>query len=234
MKNEEKQTESISRRDFVRRSLVTATFAGLSAASPSIPICATAMESEAVLSKDLAVRFILSSTPLTESWVGSAATMSPNPKRAWILAPDQRSTYFLFGLTDQPASKLAALDRSWLQPANLSVQGGAFAARYDRAQRAYIVVPTTSERWTGANKIELTLDASPESPVVNPALVIKNWGNSRAQLKVDGVELPKSKARIALVQQLDGSDLVVWIQYRTERPCHLSLAAAGNPSEITQ
>ena len=54
---------------------------------------------------------------------GSAAIMSPNPKNAWIVAPGQRSTYFLFGLTDQNAPELAALDRSWLQPRKLEREG---------------------------------------------------------------------------------------------------------------
>jgi hypothetical protein len=166
---------------------------------------------------------------------GSAAIMSPNPKHAWIEAPGQRSTYFLFGLTDQPASALALLDRSWLQPATLTVKGGEFTATYDRAQRAYILTPAALEGWMKTKKLELTLEASAESPVVNPALVIKNWGNSKARLKVDGVELPKSKVRIALVPRLEGTDLVMWIRYKSERPCHLSLVALGDSSEyVTQ
>lgn len=169
---------------------------------------------------------------------GSAAIMSPNPKNAWIVAPGQRSTYFLFGLTDQNAPELAALDRSWLQPPNLSVKGGGFTAAYDRSQRAYVLTPATKDVRTNSkdrNKLELTFEASPKSPVVNPALVIKNWGNATVRLKVDGVELPKSKARVALVQRIDGTDLVAWIEYKSERPCHLSLVTTGKASEfVTQ
>jgi hypothetical protein len=162
---------------------------------------------------------------------GSAAIMSPNPKHAWIEAPGQRSTYFLFGLTDQPASALAVLDRSWLQPATLTVQGGEFTATYDRAQRAYILTPAALDGRMKTKKIKLTLEASAKSPAVNPALLIKNWGNSKVRLEVDGVELPKSKVRIALVPRLEGTDLVMWIQYQSERPCHLSLVVLGNSSE---
>jgi hypothetical protein len=49
------------------------------------------------------------------------------------------------------------------------------------------------------------------------------------------VELPNSKVRIALVPRLEGTDLVMWIQYKSEQPCHLSLLAVGNSSEyVTQ
>jgi hypothetical protein len=160
---------------------------------------------------------------------GSAAILSPNPRLTWIAKPGQKSAYFLFGLTNEPVSELAALDRSWLRPPALNVKGGTFTATYDPSQRAYVIARNTSKGRAKTNKIELTLEASPSSPSVNPAFVIQDWGNSQVQLRIEGSTLQKSRVRTGFVHRLEGTDLVVWIQFKTNRSCHLSLSAAGMP-----
>lgn len=86
--------------------------------------------------------------------------------------PDMMFGRDLYGMTDKPPQELAVLGRSWNDPAELKLAGSDFASGgYDKNQRAYVLgckqpgKPTT---------LELTLAGSKKSPVLNPALVIKN------------------------------------------------------------
>jgi hypothetical protein len=55
------------------------------------------------------------------------------------------------------------------------------------------------------------LKASPDSPLVNPAIVIKNWGDADAKLVVDGKAIPRGpNFRYGHITKLEGTDLVIW------------------------
>ena len=75
--------------------------------------------------------------------------------------------------------------------------------------------------------LALTLQASDSSPVVNPAIVIKNWGDAAAQLKINGKPVNWGKDfRRGYVQNLDGTDLVVWIRQESVTPVQIALTPA--------
>ena len=154
----------------------------------------------------------------------SAAILSPKTYLTPSNGPDPtRSTYFLFGLTKEPIRALAMMDRSWLQAPAVIVAGKDFSASYNPAQRAYILTPQSATP-PRKPKLELTVSASDRSPVVNPAFVVKNWGGGPAEVRIDGAKLPNGKVRTGLVQSLDGTDLIVWMQYQSTHPFHLSFA----------
>ena len=159
----------------------------------------------------------------------SAAVMSPDPSQAWIDGPGPtKSTYFLFGLTKEPAAALAALDRSWLQAPPLKISSGNFTGEgYDRSQRAYLV---TRKGGQNAPDLRFTLDASDRSPLANPALVVQGWGEGKAVLRINGNtrdEGPDFHA--GYVHRLDGTDLIVWLRYEATRPVELSLSSQRSP-----
>jgi hypothetical protein len=152
----------------------------------------------------------------------SAAILSPETHLTPSKGPEPtRSTYFIFGLTKEPIAALAKMDRSWLQPPAVTVAGEDFSASYDPTQRAYILTrqSATPER---KSKLELTVSASDRSPVVNPAFVIENWGDAPAKIRIDGATPSNGKVRTGLVHHLDGTDLIVWIQYQSTHPFHLT------------
>ncbi len=64
---------------------------------------------------------------------------------------------------------------------------GRFGASYEPLKYA--------EQWdaeqAAGSDLKLTLDASADAPVVNPALVIENWGESEAQLLLNGKTIPR-------------------------------------------
>lgn len=154
----------------------------------------------------------------------SAAVMSPETHLVELPGPlPTKGTYFLFGLTNQPISALAALDRSWVHPPDITVVKGSFTATYDPSQRAYILTRLPLARIEEKTSLELTLSASEGSPVVNPAFVIKGWGDRQTEIRIDGSRLPKEKIREGFVRQLETTDLILWIQYQSTHKFQLTI-----------
>jgi hypothetical protein len=136
-----------------------------------------------------------------------------------------QSKLLMSGLTTTPIADLLPIAEAWLTPAKIEVAGAAFKSEgYDPAQRAYVL-----SRGSGAAgaAVEMTLEATVDSPVVNPAFVVMNWGDANPVLKVDGRPVAWGKEfRYGLVRNLEGTNLVVWMQEQWTRPVKLSLAPA--------
>jgi hypothetical protein len=126
------------------------------------------------------------------------------------------------GLTTKAAWELAPLAKSWLSAPPVDIAGEAYQSEgYDAAQRAFVVV----RKGTGkAAALVVTLQASDSSPVLNPAMVIKNWGEAAAQLKINGKPVNWGKDfRHGYIRRLDGADLVVWIRQASVEPVQIAL-----------
>jgi hypothetical protein len=148
--------------------------------------------------------------------------MSPNPNAVWIEGPGPtKTTYFLFGLTDASVEQLAQLDRSWLHPPNLKIDNGNIAASYDPGQRAYLFagVPVAAK----GTKINFTIEASESSPVVNPAFVIKGWGQLPPIVRIDGTSPEEGDVETGFIETLNGTDLVLWLRKTATSPVQVSL-----------
>jgi hypothetical protein len=112
----------------------------------------------------------------------------------------------LYGFTNQDISTLIPVARFWNQPPALEVLSGALDARYDKAQKAYVMDATGSE-------VSLALEASDDSPLKNPCFVIGNWEKGDIHLSLNGKELAAGdKFRYGIVPAADGYTLVAWIQ----------------------
>lgn len=116
------------------------------------------------------------------------------------------------GLTTKPAAELAPLAKSWLNPPAIRATGVRVEG-YRQAERAYVLV-----RESAAGSAGITLQATPESPVVNPAFVIRNWSGGTRVL-VNG----KSSGRIGQSRTLQGTDLVVWIEMHATEPVGIEI-----------
>ena len=130
----------------------------------------------------------------------------------------------LGGLTTKKVAELIPLAKSWLSPPKLEVAGKGFESEgYDPTQRAFVLVREGSGKPAAA---ELTLQASQESPVVNPAIVIKNWGEGDASLTINGKPVVRGKDfRLGHVERLEGVDLVVWVQRESSEPVRVEIAS---------
>ncbi len=152
----------------------------------------------------------------------SAAVMSPDPT-GWIDGPGPtKSSYFLFGLTKQSTGDLALLDRSWLNPPAIRATGG-LTAKFDPSQRAYVLEHAENAS-NPRQQVDLTLEASDQSPMVNPAFVIKNWGDFPATVRIGRKRPEETVVRTGLVHRLDGTDLVIWVRAESTHPIRLSIS----------
>jgi hypothetical protein len=142
--------------------------------------------------------------------------------RTWIM---------MHGMTDKPAEELVTLAKSWLYAPELRLQGGLFGSEftgegYDPTQRAYVLKCGKMDK---PSKLELTLAAGAESPVVNPAFVVKDWGASGASLRVNGKRVAAGEDfRFGHRRTAASSDLLVWFRAESRRPLRISLAPAAN------
>jgi len=134
----------------------------------------------------------------------------------------------LYGLTAQTARELAVLARSWNFPAELKLAGAAFEnLGYDKNQRAYVLICKSAGTPAA---LEFTLAGNAQSPVLNPAFVVKNWGDANVKLALNGKTIPRGKGfRFGHQQTLDGTDLVVWIKTETQAPLTLGLKPQRQP-----
>jgi hypothetical protein len=126
------------------------------------------------------------------------------------------------GLTMKPAGDLVPLAKSWLSAPKIDVEGKVFQSEgYDPSQRAFVV----SRKNPGSPAaLVMTLQGSESSPVLNPAIVIANWGDEAAQLKFNGRPVNWGKDfRRGYIKRIDGTDLIVWVRQQSTSPQRIEL-----------
>jgi hypothetical protein len=131
----------------------------------------------------------------------------------------------LHGLTTKSAAELVPLAKSWLSPPAEEFTGTGFQSQgYDPTQRAFVVVRESNST---ASQVRFLLKASSESPLMNPAFVIKNWGDAEPKLSIDGKPVARgANFRYGFVSHLEGDDLVVWLAMESTKPTKVEFAAA--------
>ena len=128
----------------------------------------------------------------------------------------------LAGMTTATATDLLPLAKSWLAAPTITVDGiNCSSQGYDESQRAFVLSRTTPR---AAGTLRIRLDASAESPLVNPAFVIRNWGDGTPSLTIDGHPVNHgSSFRHGFVPQLEGNDLIIWLELTSVKPVHLEI-----------
>jgi hypothetical protein len=128
----------------------------------------------------------------------------------------------MHGMTEKKVEEIVPIAKSWLFPCALMLSSSSYESLgYDPPQMAYVIEKTDPE---SASPLTFTLEASEESPLVNPAFVIRNWGNREVELILNGTVLKRgTDFRYGIEQKLEGTDLVVWIRKESSEPVSLSL-----------
>jgi hypothetical protein len=108
----------------------------------------------------------------------------------------------------------------------LDSQGSDFQSHgYDSTQRAFVLV---RQSLSGTSQLHISLQASSDSPLLNPAFVIRNWGETTPKLLINGKQVARgSELRYGMVRTMNGTDLVVWLKLESERPTRLEFTAAN-------
>lgn len=128
---------------------------------------------------------------------------------------------YLQGVTDaaDPSSELPTLAKSWVNPPAMSITCSGFTGgTYERKERAYKVTQVAS------GNFECTLAGSSANPVVNPAIVIEDWGQDNAVLYVNGSPYTGDH-RVGY----EGDNLVVWMDYESASSVNLEITRIGCP-----
>ena len=137
----------------------------------------------------------------------------------------QATKLLLDGLTLKPAGELASLAKSWVSPPEMLVSGGGATGKgFDPAQRAFVVERNEAAR---PSALSITLQASSDSPIVNPAIVVRNW-DAGVEIRVNGKPMvPGKSLRLGFAQRLEGCDLIIWLQAEAHEPVRIELEPMG-------
>jgi hypothetical protein len=129
----------------------------------------------------------------------------------------------LHGLTTKSVAELVPLARSWLSAPGIEVSGAGFQSQgYDQTQRAFVV---TRFNAAAVPQLQLSLQASTQSPLINPAFVVKNWGETEPKLRVNGKLVSRgADVRYGFVPTLEGTDLIVWFRMESTNPTTIGIA----------
>jgi hypothetical protein len=112
----------------------------------------------------------------------------------------------LYGMNGMKMNELIRFGRSWAYAPEISVNGNGYISKgYEKAERCYQLENNNSK----AVKVEFTLKGSKDSPVIDPAIRVKNWNSNVAKILVNGKEY--SNAKVGINHQLDGDDLVLYL-----------------------
>ena len=126
----------------------------------------------------------------------------------------------LMGMTTQPIDSLLPLARSWNAAPRLETQSAGYVySGYDAYQRAYLF----EKQGVDGRELTCKILASPESPVTNLCLVIKNWGSSPASISHNGQKVSANDCATGLVRTLEGDDLVIWLPMEATQTLTISV-----------
>jgi hypothetical protein len=121
-----------------------------------------------------------------------------------------RTRIMLQGMTNGEAKDLVTLAKSWLHAPEMVISSEGFkGGNYDQSERAYVVEKNTGN----AAPLKLLMNGTEESPLINPAIIIKNWGNHLSTIKVDGKSLAQGKDfKQGIRKTSEGDDLILWFK----------------------
>lgn len=125
----------------------------------------------------------------------------------------------LEGMSNESPEALAVLARSWFHAPRLKNATGVRNAAYDQSQRAYVMT-------NSGPSISFRLTASSQSPLLNPAFVIKHWKKKgNAQVRVNGKILQAgSNFRQGTTYDTDGeAQKIIWLKLEAKEPVKLSI-----------
>lgn len=141
--------------------------------------------------------------------------------RSYAITDHTETKLLMSGLTNSKPKDLIPIAKAWLTPPNIDAHGsGVSGAEYDPAQRAFVIHGSNE---MGSSKLDLSLQANAEKPVVNPAFVIENWAGE-VQVRLNGKPVKdKKEIRIGHTHNLNGDDLILWLQLQSNEPLHIEL-----------
>ena len=133
--------------------------------------------------------------------------------------------------SNDPRKELVPLAWSWIVPPKVSMETEIPSYEteyYDPTQKAYVF------DWKHDQKeLDFELIADPDyygvaSTIVNPALVVRRWGEDPVELEIDDTVIkPGKDFRIGYEPTASGTSLILWLKRESKKPVNLSLRKGG-------
>jgi len=138
-----------------------------------------------------------------------------------------RTRIMLQGMTDKEPEQLVPLAKSWLQAPEMEITSNGYkGGYYDPSERAFLVEKEFPDDLTPCR---IVVNASEDSPLLNPAIIIRNWGNQLATLTIDGNNVAQGKDfRQGIRKGPYGEDLILWIRLNAQKPVKIRVEQADN------
>ncbi len=129
----------------------------------------------------------------------------------------------LHGMTGKKVEDLVPLAKSWINAPGIKIANNDFESRgYDKTQMAYFIFSKDPDK---NSSLEFSIEASPESPVINPSFVVRNWGNRIPELIINGEKVKSGeKFRFGIENSLEGTDLILWIKIVSNEPVQVKFS----------
>ena len=134
--------------------------------------------------------------------------ISSSPISEPVIHDDGKRSHWngLYGMNHMGMDELITFGRSWAYPAELTVSGSGFTSQgYDKSQRCYQIEKTQP----AGGAVEISLQGTKQSPVINPAIRIKNWNVDTAKVLVNGKS--SDDVRLGFNHAIEGTDLVLFL-----------------------
>ena len=65
--------------------------------------------------------------------------------------------------------------------------------------------------------------------IINPAIVMKDWGEAGVEVKIDGKPVERGKDfRVGYEETNTGKDLILWFRMTSTKPTRFTLTPASN------
>jgi hypothetical protein len=113
-----------------------------------------------------------------------------------------------YGFTNKGIESLIPATKYWQHPPVISNVVGGKSAGFSQEEKAFIFEKA------GTDKLSFALNASEESPLVNPVFVIQNCGWENIEVKINGESISKGKElRIGKEYNTEGKPkIIVWLK----------------------
>lgn len=127
--------------------------------------------------------------------------------------------------TDGKISDLVTLYKSWSQAPAIGEVTGLESHGYNRAEGAF-------EFTKEADEMSFTIEASEESPIHNPGIVIADWPgrDTKAQVEVSGAEASDIQQGVILNTQ-GAYNLVLWIETTSDQTVTVDISQAHHSEQ---
>jgi hypothetical protein len=121
-------------------------------------------------------------------------------------------------MNEMKMEELIRFGRSWAYAPEISIIGNGYISKgYTRTERCYQIENSNSK--TG--KVEITLKGSKDSPVLNPAIKIKNWNTNEAKILLNGREINNTK--VGINYKLEGDEMIIYIPLNEMKPVKITV-----------